>query len=224
VSMKSKSKRPVDRMLDTDAHGDEHFRDATAVVADLKGRRSAGDIEAIVRHPCQSHGLAQTTRSCGQEAWCGPRWQAAIDRHQVRAGNGFEGAQQHTAGKPFGLTANIHAKVAAVDAVDIRMSSGTKENGVPRGGTAMRVGRWVRRIIVRTKISLRLNDSACRDAGLAAVDQELSEQTRSNEVGRVLKKAAREKLAFPGLKIEISTPRTKTRPRGPRTWGTQVLL
>jgi len=27
----------------------------------------------------------------------------------------------------------------------------------------------------------------------------------------------------PGLKIEISTPRTKTCPWGPRTWGTQFL-
>jgi hypothetical protein len=30
-------------------------------------------------------------------------------------------------------------------------------------------------------------------------------------------------VAFPGLKSEISTPRTKTRPRGPRTWGSQSI-
>jgi hypothetical protein len=58
------------------------------------------------------------------------------------------------------------------------------------------------------------------------VHQQLSKQAGADKLGRVLKKTAWQqpaggRSAFPGLRIEISTPRTKTCPRGPRTWGTQ---
>src|SRR5580692_9212287 len=33
-----------------------------------------------------------------------------------------------------------------------------------------------------------------------------------------------DEMGFPGLRSETSTPRTKARPRGPRTWGTQIIL
>ena len=42
-------------------------------------------------------------------------------------------------------------------------------------------------------------------------------------LSRCTRFAPRSILAFPGLRIEISTPRTKTCPRGPRTWGTQFI-
>ena len=57
-------------MLNADAHGDEGFRDAAAVVADLQNRGGAGDIEGIVDLSRKAEGLAQTAWSPSQRTRC----------------------------------------------------------------------------------------------------------------------------------------------------------
>ena len=68
---KSEPKRRVDRMLDADAHGDEHFLGAVTIVPDLQRRSGTGDVEGVVRLPRKAHGLAQAAGSCSQEPGCG---------------------------------------------------------------------------------------------------------------------------------------------------------
>ena len=90
----------------------------------------------------------------------------------------------------------------------------------------MRMGCRIGRVVVGTEIGLGLDDSARHDAVGAAVDEQHSEQPGSDKLGRMLKKTAWEKLAFPGLKfgISISTPQTRTCLWGPRIWSSRLLL
>ena len=213
-------------MIDADAHGDEHFRDAATVVANLQNRSGTGDIEAVVRFPRQAQCLAQTTRSSCKQTGCCARRQTTVCRHQVSASYGFKGPQQHASRQTLSLATDVHAKVAAVNRIHVGVARRSKEHLVPRSGSAMGMRGRVGRVVMGAEIGLDLDDSARHDAVTASVHQQLSKQAGADKLGRALKKTAWQQpaggpSAFPGFRIEISTPWTKTCPRGPRTWGTQ---
>jgi len=122
-------------------------------------------------------------------------WKSPIPRHLLRSGNWFQRAQQHAASSALGLASDIRAKVSPVDCIDIRMTCGTKENGVPRRGAAMGVGGRVGRIVVRTQVGLGLHDPSGQQPECRNVRQQLAQQARGHQLRRRRKEGARQQGA-----------------------------
>jgi hypothetical protein len=78
------------------------------------------------------------------------------------------------------------------------MAGVAKQHLGARGGAAVRVGRRVRRVIVRPHVGFDLHDASRQETGGSAMNQKLAQQTRSDQVGAVFEEGAREKFAGEG--------------------------
>ena len=160
-----KTEGPIGRVLDAYAHCDQSFRNSALVIAHLERRFSPGKVQAVVGRPGQAHCLAEPARAgsqlpgqlCGRNAFNGD---TAVIGHPVRSCHGLQSAEKDAAGSSFDFTTNVHAEIASIDCIHIGVSSGTKKNLVAWRWAAMRVGRRVGRIVVRSKIGFDLDDAA----------------------------------------------------------------
>lgn len=189
------AQRQVYGVADADADGDERFAKGAAVVADLKRRAGAGEVEAVVGSAGEAEGPAQAAGAGGEHARLHVCSEAAIGCHGIEAGDGFERAQQDAAGLTFDFATDIGAEVLAIDAVDIRMARRAEQDLVARRGAAIGVGGGVRSGVVRSEVGLDLHDAAGEGAGGSAVHQQLVEEPRGHLLGRILEEDAGKQAA-----------------------------
>jgi hypothetical protein len=117
-------------------------------------------------------------------------WDVAICRHKVDPGDRFKRAQQNGAGEARGFATDVHAEVKAVNLVDVRMSSGAKEDLGAGRGPSMRMGSAIRLRVVGPEVGFELDDASDDDARRRAMDEQFSEEPGTDELGGTLKKAA----------------------------------
>ena len=97
--------------------------------------------------------------------------------------------------RPSFLAGNVHAIVPAVDRVNIRVPRRPKQHPIPRRRSAMRVRRWVGRLVVRAQIRLHLDDPPRHQPGARPANQQLAQQPWSHALRSRLKKRALKQLA-----------------------------
>ena len=78
------------------------------------------------------------------------------------------------------------------------MAGGAEENLVPRCRSAVGVGCWIGRVVMRPKVGLGFDNPASQDMTGESVDEQLPEQARSDELRRMLKEAPRQQLPGQG--------------------------
>lgn len=190
-----KAEGPVGGFLDADAGGDEGCGDGEGVFADLQRGAGAGDVKAVVGGARDAESLAEAAgaggelaekRACGM----GMRGQAAVDGHLIEAGERLEGADKDAAGLAFGFAGDVEAEVFSVDGVDVGVAGAAEEDGVARGDAAVGVGSGVGWSVVGAEVSFDLDDAAGEGGAADAVDQQLAEETRGDELRRVLEEGA----------------------------------
>ena len=115
------------------------------------------------------------------------------------------------------------------------MACMAKQHLVARGGTAMGVGRGVRRVVVGTQVGFDFHDAAGEETEGGTVNEELAQQTRSDEVGTVFEEGAGEKFAGKRSRTSQSLLQIKVEPssslsptlsadRNAKGWGTGQLV
>ena len=183
-------------MLDAYARRYQHFADSKSVIAQLKGRDTVEQIQTVVVLACEAERLAKSAWTRGELPGWGAWGKPSIQSHLRQTFDRFKRTQQNTPSPAVGLAGDIHAKVAAVDCVDIGMARGAKDDGVARCRATIGVSGRVRRVVVRAQVGLRLNDSAGQDATGWSMDEQLAEQARSHALRRLLKEGARQKIPW----------------------------
>jgi len=194
VARKGESQGPIYSLFYPDAGRNENFADAKSVIAQLKGRDTVEQIQAVVVLACEAERLAKSAGARGElPGWCA--WgKPSIQSHLRQTFDRFKRADQYASGLAVGLAGDIHAKIAAIDCVDIGMARGAKDNGVARCGAMISVSCRIGRLVVRAQVGFHFDDSACQDARGGSRDQEFAEQARSHALRRLLKKGARKKI------------------------------
>jgi hypothetical protein len=92
------------------------------------------------------------------------------------AGQRLERSQEYAAAKAFFLAGKIHAVIAAVDEVDIRVTWRAEQDFVPRRWAAMRVRGGVRGRVMGAKVGFDFDDAAGQPSGASAVREDFAEQ------------------------------------------------
>lgn len=194
MTREREAQRPVDGVMNADANRDERVGVGTAVVANLERRGGIEQIEAVVGETGESQGLAEAAGAGGQQPARCAGLQAAVFGHLIYPGNRLQSAEEYATGAAFDLAGDIGAEIAAVDGIHVRMPSGTKENGVPRRWSAMRMGSRIGRVVVRAEIGFDFDDAAGEVLRTVLVfdpmDEDFAKQARSHELRRRLKKRA----------------------------------
>ena len=103
-----------------------------------------------------SHRLAQPARPAGQIARFRVRRPVRGCAPSARSRDRLQRAQQDSPSHTLFFAGEIHAVVAAIDEVDIRVAWGPEKDFVPRRWPAMRVRRGVGRLVVRARDTPRL--------------------------------------------------------------------
>ena len=196
------TKRPIHRFADADARRNQDLGGRNAVVTQLKRRAAVEQVKAVVGDARKPESLAQAAGAGGKLAGRGGGRQAAIHSHRLDAGQGFQRAEEDTASLPVDLATHVHAKVAAVDGVDVGVACGAEENGVPGSGAAERVGSGVGRGVVRPQVAFSLDNAAGEDAGGCAVDEKLAQKRRGDGFRPCLKEGAGQWVAGKALAIQ----------------------
>jgi hypothetical protein len=161
---KGEAKRPIDSVFYADAGRNENFADAKSVIAQLKGRDTVEQIQAVVVLACEAERLAKSAGARGElPGWCA--WgKPSIQSHLRQTFDRFKRADQYASGLAVGLAGDIHAKIAAIDCVDIGMARGAEDYGIARSGAMISVSGRIGRLVVRAQVGLCLNDSAGQEA------------------------------------------------------------
>jgi len=176
--------------MDADARRHQHLANRIAIVAHLKWRSRVEQVHFIVNCASETHRLSKPARPGGKHS-SGCTWRKLpIPRHLLHTRQRFQRAQQHAACPVLGLASDIRAEVSPVDCIDIRMTCGTKENGVPRRGAAMGVRGRVGRIVVRAQVCLGLHappsqHPAARQVQAIAAAMNRSPNAVSKSLGRI---------------------------------------
>ena len=121
--------------------------------------------------------------------------EVAIAGHLRDAHDGFEGADEHAAGKAVLFATDIHAEVLAIDGVDVGVAGGTEEDLIARSGSAVRVRGGVRNGVVRSEIGFDFDDTASDRAARGLMNEQFAEEARRDQLRWRLVKAARQGVA-----------------------------
>jgi hypothetical protein len=190
-----KAKWQVRGVRKANSHGGQNVGNFAVIAADLQRRIRAGDVEAVVCGPRDAKRQAKAARP-GRDhlrRCVGP--ETAICSHPFNPGHRIEGAQENAAGEPIRLAADVHAKVAPVDGVHIRMSRWSEEDGVPGSWPAVRMRRGIRQDIVRAKVCLDFNNASGQHLTPDPANQQFAEQARRHQFRRILKKGSPQQMA-----------------------------
>lgn len=193
MSSKREPQRKIHRVTDADPRSDHYLRFGKAVIARLERRSGAGDVKAIMSAACQAQRQAQAAWARGDHPRRSIFIQPAVSRHLCDADHRLQGAQQDAAGQAFLLASDVHAVIHSVDRVHIGMAGRSEEHKVARRGSAMRMCRRVRRVVVRAKVGLDLDNASGQWlAGLRIDgDQNLAQKLWSDFFRRIFKEFAR---------------------------------
>ncbi len=150
--------------------------------------------------------LAKPARSRGQHPRHSTLRQPPIQGHPLNPGQRLQRPQQYAPGPAFNLAGNIHAKVAAVNRINVRKPCGTKKNRAPRRRTAMGMRSRIGRPVVRAKISLGLHNPSGQQPSSRIARQHLAQQPRRHMLRRRFEEAARQQPAKRVPHVSISRP------------------
>ncbi len=192
VSGKREAQRQFHCMFDADAARDEHARDAECIVADLQRRIGIEQIEAVVGFAGDAEGLAQTARAAGEVARRRVWRQAATAGHLFDPRQRLERTQEDATSQTFFLAGKIHAVIAAVDEVDIRVTRRAEQDFVPRRWPAMRMRGGIGCRGVGAEVGFDFDYTAGEPSGTSAVREDFAEQSRGYVLGRGLEKGTLE--------------------------------
>jgi len=189
VVRQGETKGPIDSVPDADARRYQHFAYGKAVVLQLQRGCGVEQVKSVMGRAREAESLAQAARPGGELPGFRAGGKTAIQRHLIQAqlSYWFKSAEQDAPGPALGFTSDIHAEVAAVDCIDIRMARRTKDNEIAGRGTAMGVSGGVGRAVVGTQVGLHLNDSPSQQAGARGVHKHFAQQARRHLFRQVLK-------------------------------------
>ena len=126
MTWKGKTQRQIHGLVDADARSLQHFANRVAVVTHLKRRMRIDQITLVVCRAAQPQRLAKPAGPRSEHSRRCPRRKPAISSHLLHSCQRFQRAQQHAARLPLRLATDIHAEVAAINGINIRMTRGTK--------------------------------------------------------------------------------------------------
>lgn len=177
VAGNGEPQRQFGSMTDTYSRGDLRRCAVEAVVAKLKRRFFAEQIEAVVGGTSDIERLAeQPGATCEFTGWRGGR-QFAIECHGFEAKQGFKGADEDASGHAFRLAGDIHTKVHAIDEIDIGVPGLAEHYAVSVCDAAKAVRcRVGGRGDVRSQIGLNLDYASGKPACFGPMGEELTEQ------------------------------------------------
>jgi hypothetical protein len=139
--------------------------------------------------PREAECKAKAAGAGGELANVGVGPKTAVLRHlsSTEIAHRLKGADEYAPSLPFRLASYIHAKVLAIDGVNIGVAGRTENYEIAWSGSTVRVRGWVWRRIVRTEIGLNLDDAANNRAVVGPADQQLAKQARRNVLSMSLK-------------------------------------
>ena len=97
-------------------------------------------------------------------------------------------AQQHASGPAFRLARDVHAEIAPINGINIRMPGRPEKHFVSWRKPAIRMRRCVGRLVVRTQVRFHLDDPARQPSLTRPVCENLAQQPRRHPVRRRFKK------------------------------------
>ena len=188
------SQRPVRGVANADSRRDQRLchgpQPSSRICNDGEGLVR---VQAIVgrRHqfPAPSTGIPQARNrtpalvSLSGLPTCNPRVTAIASTPAT----GSSARSSTLPASPFRLAGNVQAEVHAVNRIDISVPGQPEQHLVARRWSAMCVRRRVRRIVVRAEIRLHLHNPAGDDSCRAAMDKQLAQQSRRNQLRAVRK-------------------------------------
>src|SRR6478672_7760699 len=109
----------------------------------------------------------------------------------MHSGDRVQGSQEHTACQIVGLATDVHAEVHPIDGIYISVPGRAKQHEITWRRAAMCMRSRVRLIVVRTQISLDLDNSSRQHAIPVFAHEQLSQKVRRHFFWRILKKRSR---------------------------------